>query len=200
MIPCVVPLLGCYVCVCTCVLSLVRLCNPMDSSLPGSSVHGIFQVGWVAISFSRGSSWPRDWTRVSCVSCLGRQILYSCATWEAPTLAYISKKSENTNSKRCICSGVYNSIIYSSQYMEAMQVFTNKWIKKMCTHTHCLLSHTHSGILLSIVKNEILPFSVLWVDLKSIKLSEGTHRDKCYILSLICGIFLKKLVNIYNKI
>ena len=40
-------------------LSHVRLCDPMDCSLPGSSVHGIFQarvLEWVAISFSRGSS------------------------------------------------------------------------------------------------------------------------------------------------
>ena len=47
------------------------LCDLMDYSLPGSSVHGIFQAGvleWVAISFSRGSSQPRDWTRVSCTA------------------------------------------------------------------------------------------------------------------------------------
>ena len=44
------------------------LCDPMGCSLPGSSVHGIFQarvLEWVAISFSRGSSQPRDRTRVS---------------------------------------------------------------------------------------------------------------------------------------
>ena len=44
------------------------LCNPMDHSLPGSSVHGIFQaivLEWIAISFSRGSSQPRDRTWVS---------------------------------------------------------------------------------------------------------------------------------------
>ena len=44
-------------------LSRVLLCDSMDCSLPASSVHGIFQVkvlGWVAISFSRASSWPRD--------------------------------------------------------------------------------------------------------------------------------------------
>ena len=49
-------------------LSHVQLCDPMDCSLPGSSVHGIFQariLEWVAISFSRRSSRPRDWTRVS---------------------------------------------------------------------------------------------------------------------------------------
>ena len=44
------------------------LCDPMDCSLPGFSVHGTFQtriLEWVAISFSRGSSQPRDQTRVS---------------------------------------------------------------------------------------------------------------------------------------
>ena len=44
---------------------------PMDCSPPGSSVHRIFQariLEWVSISFSRGSSWPRDWTGVSCLT------------------------------------------------------------------------------------------------------------------------------------
>ena len=51
--------------------SCLTLCDPMDCSLQGSSIHGIFQariLGWVAISFSRGSSPPRDWTRVSCIA------------------------------------------------------------------------------------------------------------------------------------
>ena len=46
-------------------------CDLMDCSPPGSSVHGILQartLEWVAISFSRGSSWPRDWTQVSCIA------------------------------------------------------------------------------------------------------------------------------------
>ena len=49
-------------------LNLVRLCKPMDCSPPGSSVHGIPQariLEWVAISFSKGSSQPRDQTHVS---------------------------------------------------------------------------------------------------------------------------------------
>ena len=50
-------------------LSHVQLfCNPMDWSPPGSSVHGIFQARiqeWITISFSKGSSWPRDRTHVS---------------------------------------------------------------------------------------------------------------------------------------
>ena len=65
------------------------LCDPMNCSPPGSSAHGIFQariLEWVAISYSRGFSSPRDHTRISCiscVSCIGRQILYPCATWKA---------------------------------------------------------------------------------------------------------------------
>ena len=48
--------------------SCPTLCDPMDCSLPGSSVHGIFQaivLEWIATSFPRGSSQPRDWTQVS---------------------------------------------------------------------------------------------------------------------------------------
>ena len=48
----------------------LTLCNPMDCSLPGSSLHGIFQariVEWVSMSFSRRSSRPRYWTQVSTI-------------------------------------------------------------------------------------------------------------------------------------
>ena len=58
-------------------------CDPMDCSLPGSSVHGIFQariLEWVAISSSRGSSQPRDRTLVSCI---GRWFLYCWAIRKA---------------------------------------------------------------------------------------------------------------------
>ena len=54
-------------------LSPVWLFDSMDCSLPGSSVHGIFQariLERVAISYSRGSSQPRDRTSLSCVSCI----------------------------------------------------------------------------------------------------------------------------------
>ena len=53
---------------CEVVQSCLTLCDPMDCSLPGSSIHGIFQariLEWIAISFSRRSSQPRDWTQVS---------------------------------------------------------------------------------------------------------------------------------------
>ena len=61
-------------------IACAQLCptlyDPMDCSPSGSSVHGIFherRVEKVAISDSKGSSWPKDWTSVSCI---GRRILY----------------------------------------------------------------------------------------------------------------------------
>ena len=77
------------VCVCVCVRAHARgqscptLCNTMDCSLPGSSVHGIFQASvleWVAISSSRLSSQPRNQTSVSCMT--GR-FFTIWTTWEA---------------------------------------------------------------------------------------------------------------------
>ena len=59
--------------------SCLILCNYMNHSLPDSSVYGSLQariLEWVVIPFSRGSSWPRDQTLVSYVSCIGRQVLY----------------------------------------------------------------------------------------------------------------------------
>ena len=70
---------------CSVTQSCPTLCDLMDCSLPGSSVHGIFQariLEWVAISFSRGSYQPRDQTHI----CSGRQILYHWTTWEAHTI------------------------------------------------------------------------------------------------------------------
>jgi len=61
-------------------------CHPIDSSPPGSSVHGILQgriLEWVAISSFRGSSQPRDQNCISWVSSTGRQILYHWVSWES---------------------------------------------------------------------------------------------------------------------
>ena len=68
------------------------LCNHMDSSLPGSSVRGIFQATMleqVAISFSRGSSRLRDRTHISCISCIGRQFLYLLSHGGSPLIELI---------------------------------------------------------------------------------------------------------------
>ena len=73
-----------WCCCCLVSQSCLTLCDPMDCSPPGSFVHGILQariLEWVAIPSCRGSSWPRDWTHVSCI---GGRMLYHWATWEAP--------------------------------------------------------------------------------------------------------------------
>ena len=74
-----------YFLCCVCAHSAVSdSLDPMDYSPPGSCVHWIFQariLEWVAISYSRGSSRPRDQTCVCWVS-IGRQVLYRCATLE----------------------------------------------------------------------------------------------------------------------
>ena len=74
--------------------SVVSLCNPMDCCLPSFSVNGIFPrvLEWVAISFSRGSSWPRDWTWVSHIA--GRCFTL-WATREAPYLSAIANNTSN---------------------------------------------------------------------------------------------------------
>ena len=67
-------------CICAKFLhSCPTLCDPMDCSPPSSSVQGILQartLEWVAVPSSRGSSQSRDWTHVSYISCIGRQVLY----------------------------------------------------------------------------------------------------------------------------
>ena len=73
----------------------LTLFDPMDCSLPGSSIHGILQgriLEWVAIPSSRGSSPPRDWIPVSCI---GRWILYHLSHWEVQYtgLQLLSKNS-----------------------------------------------------------------------------------------------------------
>ena len=69
--------------------SIVQSCPTLwdlkNCSLP-ASVHKILLariLEWVAISYSRGFSWPRDWTHISCVFCVGKWILYHLATWKA---------------------------------------------------------------------------------------------------------------------
>ena len=66
-------------CMLSCFSHVLTFCDPMDHSLPDSCVHGILQarlLEWVAMPFYRGSSQPRDQTRVSYVSCIGKHVLY----------------------------------------------------------------------------------------------------------------------------
>ena len=64
--------------------SCLTPCDPTDCSSAGSSLHRILQariLEWVVISFSRGSSGPRNRTRISCIV---RQVLYHLSHWRSP--------------------------------------------------------------------------------------------------------------------
>ena len=89
--------------------SCLTLCDPMDCSSPGSSIHGIFQariLEWVVISFSRKPSWPRDGTWVSHVA--GRLSLPS----EPPGYSYLIVFSIYNNAKLQIKYKIEPVIIY----------------------------------------------------------------------------------------
>ena len=92
--------------------SCPTLCNPMDCSLTGSSLHGILQarvLEWVAVSFSRGSSRRRDQTRVSCIP--GRRFkiwatreahsLWNLNTFFFQTPSQQRKKTSSAKSEPC---------------------------------------------------------------------------------------------------
>ena len=76
----------------------------MDSSPSGSSVHGILQariLEWVAMPTSKGSSWPKDWTRIFYNSCIGRQVLYHQHHLGSP---YCLSESESESESRSVMS------------------------------------------------------------------------------------------------
>ena len=75
-----------FICFGLCAQSCLTLWDPMDCSSPDSSVHGIFLariLEWVATSFSRGSSWPRDRTHIPYVLPHCKQVFYRWTTREA---------------------------------------------------------------------------------------------------------------------
>ena len=82
-----------YVCVCgKAIQSCPAFCNLMDPSPPGSSVHGILQariLEWVALPSFRGSSWPRDWTHISCDSCIAGMLIIA-EQLQKPMSIYLS--------------------------------------------------------------------------------------------------------------
>ena len=107
---------------CICAKSLQScpiLCNPKDYSPPGSSVHGTLQaiiLEWVAISFSRGSSRPRDQTCVSCGSCIAGRFF---------TYELLRKPSHRWNRVFLFCDWLISHNIMSSR---ATHVIASGWI------------------------------------------------------------------------
>ena len=102
-----------------------HVCNPMDCSSPGSSVHEILQariLEWVAKPSFRGSSQARDWTHVSYISCIGRWIK---PTWEAHYNNYYTKIL----------------LLYSKIYIK--YIFSRHWEYKNEQKEVCCLESSH---------------------------------------------------------
>ena len=102
--------------------SYPTLCDPMDCSLPGSSVYGIFQaivLEWIAISFSRGSSQPRDRTQVS-------HIIDRCFTVWA-TREVLSKRSQTQKATPCMIPCMWHSRKGKSKGTENIWMAAKGW-------------------------------------------------------------------------
>ena len=87
---------------CVCAWSCLTLRNPMHCSPPGSSVHVVFQariLQSVAISLSKGSSWPRDQTHVSCVFCIAGRFFTCWAIREEIHYTYNQKLKSDLQKK-----------------------------------------------------------------------------------------------------
>ena len=120
-----------YLCVCAQLLSCVQLCNPMECSPPGSSVHGIFPtriLEQIAISCSRGFSQLRDGTRV-----------FHLLHWQVDSLLLSHLRS---HIYVCVCICVYIYVyVYIYMYVciyRCVCIYTH-------THTHIYTSiHTHT--------------------------------------------------------
>ena len=117
----------------------LTLCDPMDSSPPGSSDHGISQariLEWVAISFSRGSSHPRDQTWVSFI---GRQMLYH--------LRY-----QGSRVCVCVCMSVCMCVcVYRIIFQNHLKVYCRHTcpliLKFVFPKSKCILLHNHNMII-----------------------------------------------------
>ena len=130
--------------------SCPTVCDPMGSSPPGSSVHGIFKVGileWVAISSSsRGPSQPRDRTCIFSVSCIGRQTLHHCATSEAhinASLLFFQTRSYSSSSGSQYTTPAWSPglrYIYSFQHLLPLMF---PWLKYWAYYS--LYFHTPLG-------------------------------------------------------
>ena len=122
--------------------SCPTLCDPMDCSLQASFVHGIFQarvLEWAAISFFRGSSWPRD------RMCTGGQILYHWDIREVLQTWYLYLKDEKEAYFSC---GSLNHKEHHNFYEQRNNVPLKglRWKTELNTHTvHSLHSQTPKG-------------------------------------------------------
>ena len=104
----------------------VRLCNPMYCGPPGSSVHGILQariLEWVAMPSLKGSSRPRDWTWVSCIT--GDSLLLNHGG--SPIYTYAAAAAKSLQSCPTLCNPI-DSSPQGSPVPGILQARTLEWV------------------------------------------------------------------------
>ena len=121
--------------VCAQLLTCQTLCDPMDCK-PARLL-----CPWKSPGKNTGAgchfllqrfSWPRDQNHVSCVSCIGRQILYHCATWEAPIEVFKYQFAQS-------CPTLCNPMDYDSSLELSIAYGCESWtVKNWCVWTVAL--------------------------------------------------------------
>ena len=145
--------------------SCLTLCNPMNCRPPVFSVHGILQariLEWVAMSFSRGYSWPRDWTPVFCVSCTEGGFF---------TTEPLGKLNNKITLKELSLFSIwfYNMLqheYYLVSYRDAQDKFYDLW---PFHRNKSLLSQLQSPSSLASCLEEFLPYIKHWSDLNNLE-------------------------------
>ena len=171
----------------------------MDCSLPGSSIHGIFQaivLEWIAIYFPGGSSWPRDWTQVSHIVdrrftvWATREVPIQTTSWNLPKL--MSTESVMPSNHLILCCPLLLLSIFPS-----IGVFSNelalwiRWPKYWSFSFNIRPSNEHSGLI---------SFRMDWLNLLAV---EGTlksllqhHSSKASVLHC-SAFFIVQLSHLY---
>ena len=161
-------------------------CDPMKHSPPGSSVHVIFQAGileWVAISFSRGSSWSRDRTRVSCIADgffttapPGKPFLRLKPTKTSSNMKLADHKELQgdwqTNNHKCVLGTIWCILQKNNLKIVAQKDDTGNC--KLRTHIHIILI--------------LLPISTTEKVVKGLLIHPSYHATH-HILNGICPLF-----------
>ena len=164
-------------------------CNPMDCSPPGSSIHGIFQgrvLEWVAISFSRESSWPKDQTRVSII--VGRCFTVWATREDLVSKTFYLLLSPHSDYPQLglgqtLASGPFHWLFCLSRLL-FIQIFT-RLAPSNVYFSPCSKYHHHP---------ESSPYPSYW---KAVTLSSPScRRIYCLILLFIISLFILERLSI----
>ena len=160
----------------------LTLCNPKDCGPPGSSVCGILQASvleWVAIPFPRGSSQPRDWTQVSCIT----GIFFTIWATRGLEIGVDWIKSVEEFWKNSICVSCFGSYIRGKRQIYIFYCYLPRNIYLLMTHIKSLININEEGRQKKICQSRE----------KTISLTMEVLQENKYITKLMQTLFLISL-------